>query len=487
MATTVYDENGRKYILDAHRKLGEGGQGAVYRVPGDKKIAIKTFARTDIENVNGENNDDVILSNDEYYEKLSKKVHHIMAIDAITNVSNLATPIAMLRKPFCGYVMRFMNDMENISFQMRRTEDNIVSFVGKNTSLHKKYMVLYKLAEIISELNSKGLVYCDFSPANVFISKSKDSHEVWLIDTDNLHFAGKSTSSIGTPRYRAPEIAKSLQLGNTFYSDIYSYALLAYEYLTLSTPFYGSLAEVSIEDAWDAEDSAWDNNEDFEVKAEFGEVDYVYEGKDNFPIAGSGIPPQFVFTEEISNLFFRTFGKVGRDNPESRPLAEEWKEAFRNAAYEIMICSNYHTHLGIECKWCKRANSLNPERQLRDQNRYFELISTDFVYGMQNDWENEPADSQLYLYEKQLFTVSHRKDGVTSVKLPKDFLVRGSEFEPIIKVKSSEMEITMDKTEIYPSRIKWNYKEDTEITVVIYKNKVASKLLTLKWINNENE
>ena len=48
--------------------------------------------------------------------------------------------------------------------------------------LLKRYGVLIKLAIAIRALHSKGLIYCDLSPNNVFVSSNPKKHNVFLID-----------------------------------------------------------------------------------------------------------------------------------------------------------------------------------------------------------------------------------------------------------------------------------------------------------------
>ena len=486
MATTVYDENGRKYSIDSKNKLGEGGQGAVYRVLNDKKIAIKTLINPNKDAIISDGKADIIVQDPEYYEKYSRKIRHIMALDAITGVKNLATPIAMLRKPFCGYVMRFMNDMENISHQMRRSDENIIPLANSNNSLQKKYKVLSRLATIIADLNSHGLVYCDFSPGNIFVSKGVDSHEVWLIDMDNLHFSGKSSSMIGTPHYRAPEIANGTSKGNTFFSDIYSFALLAYEYLTLSTPFCGSMSMESTEDSWDVNPDATEFC--FDDKVEKGEVPFVYEGKGNDPINESGIPPEYVFTEKVFELFQRTFGEEGRKKPEARPSANEWKEALEEASNSISVCSNNHTHLDIVCPWCIYENSTNSNRKARDQNRYFRLISEDYLMQEENaEWDSIPAPP-VRLYSKHELIISHKINAKTKKEIPAEFLTNEKcAIDAFMEIRSNIINLSIHGKGISPSSFSWDYKTEPKgKTLLLKQNGSPTKVLTFMWEGIQN-
>lgn len=188
--------------------------------------------------------------------------------------------------------------------------------------------------------------------------------------------------TIGTPNYRAPEIVDGSATQNTFYSDIYSFALVAFEYLTTSTPFDGSKNEQAESDSsWDDTDDNWGaDTYANEGTNERMDLSYIYEGKGNDYVYG--IPKEYVFTDEISRLFLRTFGEKGRKNPTSRPLANEWYEAFSNGLDCISECSNGHAHLGASCKWCKLENKKN-------RNKYFSInISSSIQNNDYDDWDN---------------------------------------------------------------------------------------------------
>lgn len=72
-----------------------------------------------------------------------------------------------------------------------------------------RLLALYKCAAILSELHANGLVYCDVSPNNVFVSKH--AKDVWLIDADNLRYEKlKGGYSVYSPHYGAPEIVQGV-------------------------------------------------------------------------------------------------------------------------------------------------------------------------------------------------------------------------------------------------------------------------------------
>jgi len=467
------DENGYAYSISEKSKIGQGGQGAVYKVIGNNKLAIKVMINSSPDVISDQQGADLILKDKETYTKYAGKIRKIEALNAVNTVEHLAVPVAMLKEPDCGYVMRFMNDMTEIQKQMRRTNENLVPLYRKNNSLLKKMRVLANLAKIISDLNAHGLVYCDFSPGNIFVSESPDSYEVWLIDLDNLHYSGSSSKTIGTPHYRAPEIAKETAKQNTFESDIYSFALIAYEYLTYSNPFNGSMAQAIEEaDAWDADDSdvtaTANSTDEFDKKVEFGEIPYIGENAGNDRVQDSGVPHEYVFTERIKELFLQTFCKKGRLVPESRPSAAEWMEAFEEAYNQVVKCSNHHTHIGHECCWCKLLEASNPQNQLIDRSRYFTVTVEDYLdYPDSDEWDNEETIPEIKPYNQDRILLSHIINEKTDCTIPGRFFDAKADAKASIRNTTFELDLSLQK--VKPNSIKWEYKAEPKDKCVLLK------------------
>ena len=337
-STIVSDEYGNKYTLT--EQIGEGGQGAVFRVnhAAGRNLAIKIK-----KNASG----DDILQDVKAYTQMSRMVRRVMAMPEL---DRLAVPIAMLEKPFCGYVMRFMDQLVPISNYMvpqsTQGKDLLEEYFGIETGgLKKRVLMLQSLAELLGNLHQNGIVYGDLSPGNVFISKDKEEFQAWLIDVDNLHYENEGNYCIGTPRYMAPEVFDGHL--NTVQSDCYSFALLAFECLALSKPFSGTIINK-------------EPDEDFGVCPEdmmdAGNVSYIYEGDpENEPLPGFQKHINDISSIELQNLFMRTFSYTGRHSPSSRPTMAEWLRAFRSAVRSLVQCKNKHWHFGNTCLLCSQS------------------------------------------------------------------------------------------------------------------------------------
>ena len=331
MDTFVYDKLGNHYTVS--EKLGEGGQGVVYRVNGGtgRGLAVKVLI---------DPSTDRILQDQKTYRRYLRNLHRVMALPELPN---LALPLIPLQEPFCGYIMRLMEGMEKFDFLLRPKDPKDPTSVCARGGLRKRLMVLRNLASILENLHARGIFYGDLSPGNVFVSKRDNEAEVWLIDVDNLSYENDGQKQVGTLCYRAPEIAQGER--NTILSDRYSFALLAYECLTFSKPFAGSLADNRAE-----EEDFCDGIQD---QIERGEFPYVHEaGSQNTAKYGLSTRLDLVMTPELQRLFLRTFGERGRKCPKSRPSMRQWRTTLDSACEQLVDCRWKHSHFGTDCPWC---------------------------------------------------------------------------------------------------------------------------------------
>ena len=330
----VRDENKNEYLIE--KVAGTGGQGAVFFVENDNRIVIKA-----ITNPNGQ-----IIQNKEKYNAYRETVLRVISK---ASFNNLASPICMLESPYCGYVMRFMEGMEKIENIMMPGKEKLAEFYTKTGGIKKRYFVLREIARVLNDLYNNGLVYADISPKNIYISKNEEDYEAWLIDVDNLHYQGDEQMCIGTPMYRAPEVFNGMP--NTIKSDVYSFALLAFELLTLSKPFEGDYHDDLEEDDWGAEEE--ETSDDFYSKLERGDIPFVGSIKDKRNSQISGIPFDFIMNNGIKQLFIQTF-EDGRNNPAKRPSISAWLDELNKICDSITQNSCGHYNINSKCFLCGR-------------------------------------------------------------------------------------------------------------------------------------
>lgn len=338
----VIDENGYKHFLI--EEIGRGGQGIVWKTK-DPNIIVKI-------KINSSTGEPVV--DEEKYDEFKSDLDEVRILD-LPEFIHIAKPVTLLKRPYCGYVMRLLENMKPIKYWIRPFDEttNPIMFYYKTGGLRHRLELLTNTAEIFTKLFCHSAVYADLSPNNIFVSGTNDASEVWLIDADNMRYRYDVEKEIMTPGYGAPEVV----LGgvNTLDSDEYSFAILAHEILTLNSPFMGELLT-------DNDDGGWDSEEDNSTLAEEGKIPWIEDPEDDSNRCHTGIPGKIVFTDTIRSLFEKTFSEEGRQNPTSRPKMREWYTALKQAQDYTIQCkyckSTYlMTRADSKCPFCKSGKT----------------------------------------------------------------------------------------------------------------------------------
>lgn len=325
--TVVRDAAGYVYPLGA--MIGRGGQGVVHEsVHG--WMAVKRFTRTTGRSP----------------EELQQRIASVRRLP-LEHLA-IARPLSVLVAPDSGYVMRLLTGMDPIRRLIRPPagETRVREWYQELGGLRRRLRLLGRLASTFAELHALGLTYGDPSPTNLLVSADVAASEVRLIDADNLRVVNpSSTARIFTPGYGAPELLQEAA-GNTVASDVWAFAVVAFEVLTLQHPFIG--AEVD------------EGEPELEDAAHRGELPWIDDPDDpgNRAAPGQGLPRAVVLSPVLRRLFQQCFGP-GRLAPEARPSAAEFAVAFRNAESMTLRCrrcsggapTTYYVS-GTACPWC---------------------------------------------------------------------------------------------------------------------------------------
>ncbi len=330
---TLTDENGRVYHLE--KKIGEGGQGAVF-LAQEKGIAIKLM-RTNPSGKFEFNNMSDIKERQEAFKKIKN-----ISLDDI----EIKYPISILSFPYLGYVMEILDDMIPLKDLMFYEHDVLVpkdeeSFKRyiETGGLKKRLKLLGKIAETMSQLHSKGLVFADPSPDNFFISKDIDDDYISLIDADNLEYQSKmSHKIIYTPPYGAPELVKGVSGVNTL-TDAHAFAVIAFWMLTGVHPRYGDIVT--------------EGEPEMEEKAQKGDIPWVDDENDNSNFTENGMPRKLVLSSNLQRLFKETF-ENGVNDYLKRPSLVEWENVLNEALHSLISCEcGFHYYANNEiCPLC---------------------------------------------------------------------------------------------------------------------------------------
>lgn len=338
------------YSHTVTNEISRGGQGAVFRTT-NTNIALKL----EIDCLNNE-----FKQNSNVNDSFNK-----LRLLPIPQGINLTLPIAPL-KEYSGYTMTLLSDMESFSsafdteYQVDMPMNEWLKEIAASAEECAKEFAAYiygggarkrlnaylKAAAIMAQLHMNGLVYCDFSPNNVFVSSNPMLSNVWMIDADNLNYQNETVKNgIYTPFYGAPEVVQGK--GCTMYSDVYSFAISLFWQITRVHPFKGALLEASIDD---------DFIDDADEKVNNGEFPWIFDEDDCSNYIQTRIPADLILTPKIISLFNRTFSEEGRKNRTSRPTIYEWCSTLADEIDTMVECNhcnmNYNREKFDVCPWC---------------------------------------------------------------------------------------------------------------------------------------
>ncbi len=345
--TSVIDTQRVRYEVE--RKLGEGAQGTTYLLKADaegKRHIAKLF-----------NN----LVGDTARLKRTVAFLRTLELDRL----HFARPLRELAAPTVGYIAEFASGMipvAEIKSPIKSGEAFSVWY-KKTGGLRKRYEVLLNLAQVMRTLHGKGLVYCDLSPNNVFVSQRADRSAVFLIDLDNLKYKVGVLDTLFTPFYGAPEVVKR-NAPNTPMSDAFSFAVLAYELLTLSHPLIG--------------DPVSEGDPELEEQALAGKLSWV-DHPDGTNVRSTGLPSGNVLAAPLKGLFARTF-ENGLNDAMLRPSMSEWCDAIMQGLDELLTCGSpdcgihYPYNNRRACPFCQSV----PQSVTRIQMRRWEQCGGDY-------------------------------------------------------------------------------------------------------------
>jgi DNA-binding helix-hairpin-helix protein with protein kinase domain len=306
---TVLDQHGQSYELTG--RIGEGGQGIVCTT-NYPNVLVKIARAT----------------TDEKKASWTNKIRTLMRqpLEGLP----IAHPQAIITQPQPGYVMELMDGLVPMTELMQVATDALMSDDGlsgyvKTGGLLRRLKILARLARVLAELHGRGLAYGDLSPANIFVSQSREYAEVWLIDADNIASQSRDgQQGVFTPDYGAPEILRGESGINTL-TDSWSFAVMAYRLLTLVHPLKG---DVVLDGEPEVEDAA--------LRGEFPWVDHPVDRSNALSI---GLPREITLNAPLRVLFDRCF-HAGLNNPGERPSLSEWADVFEAATGHCDQCES---------------------------------------------------------------------------------------------------------------------------------------------------
>jgi DNA-binding helix-hairpin-helix protein with protein kinase domain len=318
----VVDGNDRIYTLT--ERIGEGGQGVVFRVK-EGGVAVKIINSTGANSA----------------AKLRKRLRAVRCLDL--KGLPVVLPERLLQGPSVGYTMKLVDGFAPLMSLMRPPAncDSVPAWHLESGGLRGRLERLALLADALCRLHSRGVAYGDPSPANVLVTGQGKVPKIFLIDSDNLCVDGLAGApTVFTNGYGAPELVTGRSGCNSL-TDAHAFAIMVAQALMLRHPFVGDMVE--------------DGEVELEEAAFRGDLPWIGHSTDERNRTSGGIPLEWVATPRIRLLFTQCFER-GLSDASSRPGMTSWRAALGEALDGLVDCAHcgggFHSGETTNCPWC---------------------------------------------------------------------------------------------------------------------------------------
>lgn len=318
--------------ITAIGKLGEGGQGTVYRVSVDgtqEEKALKWYF--------AEGTDPYKL-----YDNLKQNIETGSPSSTFIWPEELTEEV----NATFGYIMEiFPSEYKPFpKFLLAKVKFNSYSAVV-NATLN--IVVAFKA------LHNKGYNYQDLNDGNFVINPK--TGDVLICDNDNVSGHGMSTGVLGKPRYMAPEVVRNEKMPDKL-TDRYSLALILYMILIGDHPLEGAKTNVPV--LTNTYDKKF-----FGIKPIFTFDDNLNE---NRPVEGrnkNAISFWPCYPNFIKNAFKKSFSQESLLQSKGRLLEQEWFHLLVQLKSSIIKCPHCSSEMFLDssehtaCLDCKKVVS----------------------------------------------------------------------------------------------------------------------------------
>lgn len=343
MSESYIGKSGKLYKV-IERAIGQGGEGAVYRIEGEANYVLKVFK----ENRRSETR----------HRKLLEMVNTKISSSALQQIT---WPIDVVYQNgnFVGYVMPAIKGNEDL---------NVMYSDKYICTLSEKITIAKNLCAAINAVHEAGQICGDLNPKNIQVDPT--AAYITLVDTDSYHITATDGSGrvyrceVGMPEYLPGEIQQKIKKGNnlsnaplptfTVYSDRFALAVHIFALLMNGCHPFACAVE-------NKENIPHLSGSQPSVTAPLP-IENICAGFFPFVEKKQGITipryaPDFEsLPQNIRALFCRAFID-GHTYPEQRPDAVEWYEALTIMQQSLTTCSvnkkhMFSTHLQ-KCPWCE--------------------------------------------------------------------------------------------------------------------------------------
>ncbi|MGL5942353.1 MAG: helix-hairpin-helix domain-containing protein, partial [Waterburya sp.] len=336
--------DGKTIVLGA--ELGSGGEGKIYEVNGEPSLVAKVYHQG--KNTNEEKLKVMFANPPQDPASSQNHVSIAWTLDLLCATNS---------QQIIGFLMGKAINMRPIhSFYTPKNRRQQLS--GFN------YLYLHRtarnLAAAIGALHARDYVIGDVNESNILVAETA---LITLVDTDSFQVRDPQNSNVhrcpvGKPEFTPPELqGKNFRdIDRNLEHDLFGLGVLIFQLLMEGThPFEGIFQGTG-------------DPPPKEKRISAGHFPY----SQNVPYRPKPLAPSFdTLSPTLQKLFSQCF-KDGHQDPKTRPDAQTWVKALKQAENDLITCGVndnhlYGNHLNT-CPWCERTVKLKgrdpfPEHQ----------------------------------------------------------------------------------------------------------------------------
>jgi serine/threonine protein kinase len=288
------------------QKIGEGGQGVVYKVSyNGKPKALKWYKGN------------AIKSPEKFYENLENNIRKGAPTDSFLWPEDITEKSG----GDFGYIMDLRPaEYKDFSLFLLAKEKFASVTAMTNTGL--------QIIEAFRELHNSGYSYQDLNDGNFFVNPK--TGDVLICDNDNVSEYGKNLGIAGKCRYMAPEIVLGKALPSV-HTDKFSLAVVLFLLLMNNHPLEGKRSYPPC------------TTEALERKIYGEEPLFIFNKDDdsNAPLPGinnNAIKRWPLYPSYIREKFLEGFSRDALMDPSKRIIEKDWLRLFMRLRSEIFKC-----------------------------------------------------------------------------------------------------------------------------------------------------
>lgn len=344
MRVYLRSASGQRSPVTSGDRIGGGGAGDIYQVPGRPGEVVKIYRTETIRRL--------------YVEKIEAMLAVPPLLSPVKKgtrvLHQLAWPTAVAETQsgtFLGFAMPEIDYTQAISLE-RMLQKRSRQTSGLPAAYRHRIVAAFNVAALLTRLHERGHHVIDLKPVNLLLYR--ENMRLALVDCDGFSILGadKKRYSAGqfTPEYIAPENIRRQpsELGES--QDRFSLAVIIFRLLNNGIhPYQGRLRDLS-------------SGEQLPTLHDSVAAGFYTHGRTPHP----RIDPSFAtihesFPPKLRELFDRAFLI-----PSNRPTAKDWQEVLRIYADpergELRACKQKpeeHGHFGHGCGWCDLESRVN--------------------------------------------------------------------------------------------------------------------------------